>query len=170
MTFDVSADVVALSDDQVGVDDVGQAKRKRHEFVVWWTSGLESFGDRVIRIREQREIEPEKFVPAGVVDDRVVGDSEDLCPSVSQFWGSVTEPLSFDGSTGRVCLGVPPQHCPITPPIWGADRGSGVVVDSEFGQRCSRLQHQTSPSAESHVKGDWQRDFPRPPLFQAAEL
>jgi hypothetical protein len=60
-----------------------------------------------------------------VVLRRVEGDPDDGGIGIVELWGSITEPLSFDGSAGGGGLGVPPQHDPLTPQI---SQRNGVAV------------------------------------------
>ena len=61
---------------------------------------------------------------------RVEGDPEDRGANLVELWGSITEPLSFDGSARGGGFGVPPQDDPAAPLV-GQRHGVAVLV----GQR-----------------------------------
>jgi hypothetical protein len=116
------------------IDQVGDAPRIGAALAA--LSGPVGCRDSPLGIREQGvgkvELGAEGLVGLGCV----VGDPEDLRAELAECRGSITEPLTFLRSPGRVRLGIPPEDDPAPAEVGQRDGLAVVVVEREG--RCGR--------------------------------
>jgi hypothetical protein len=134
-------DVVHLTKDPVGVDQEAEALREVGELVARIADDAVRAADLSIDVAEQTERElligGEPEVVGGCVERGADDDRVQLAEAI----GSVTQALTFDRSTGRRRLWVPPQQHPRADQVGEADEVAVLVGQLEIGRGVSGRQH-----------------------------
>src|SRR5262249_14685069 len=129
---------VPLHDLAVRPDHAGDTAREPRVLVV---GGAVRDRQRPVRVAEQRERERVLVLERLVVRRRVERDTEQDRVLLRELLASITEAASLDRSTGRVGLGVEPEHDRLAAVVGEFVHLAGLVRRREVGRRPARRDH-----------------------------
>jgi len=130
MTAHVGDDVRA-ADHATGVDEERVSPRERCVLVVGGTDDVVCGADGAVDIAEQLVAEALLLGEGEVLGGRVERRAEDQAVGGGELLGAVTQRLTFDRSTRRRGLGVPPQQHPTTAQLVEADLLVVLIREAE---------------------------------------
>lgn len=129
---------IGLDDAAVGTDQIADPGRVLALRVV---GGAIGDTDLLVDVAQKVEGKIELVAKGPLVGGRIETDSQDDRVFGAEVLDSVTEPLAFSGSTGRVGLGVEPEHDIMPPVLLHAGRYAVMVRKREIRRRVPLLQH-----------------------------